>query len=74
MVAFIIVVLIVVIIIIISSPPLLRKKGAPANFLELYTVLILATFLVLVLLYHILVLVGRYFGRYFQVLAKFWLV
>ena len=35
--------------------------------IELYTVLILAAFSVSVLVYHILVLVGRYFGQYFQV-------
>jgi hypothetical protein len=34
--------------------------------LELDTVLILAAWPVLVLIYHILVLVGRYFGRYFE--------
>jgi hypothetical protein len=32
---------------------------------ELYTVFILAAWPVLVLIYHILVLVGWYFGRYF---------
>ncbi len=34
--------------------------------LELYTVLILAAWPVSVLIYHILVLVGQYFGRYFE--------
>jgi hypothetical protein len=34
-------------------------------YLELYTILILAAWPVLVLIYHVLVLVGRYFGRYF---------
>jgi hypothetical protein len=34
--------------------------------IELDTVLILAAWSVSVLIYHILVLVGRYFGRYFE--------
>jgi hypothetical protein len=34
--------------------------------LELDTILILAAWPVLVLIYHILVLVGWYFGRYFE--------
>ena len=42
-------------------------KRPDLNSVELYTVLILAAFLVSVLVYHILVLVGWYFGRYFQV-------
>jgi hypothetical protein len=33
---------------------------------ELYTILILAAWPVLVLIHHILVLVGWYFGRYFE--------
>ncbi len=35
--------------------------------LELDTILILAAWPVSVMIYHILVLVGRYFGQYFQV-------
>jgi hypothetical protein len=37
-----------------------------ASGLELYTILILAAWPVLVLIYHILVLVNWYFGRYFE--------
>ncbi len=49
------------------SPSALDEKKKKMKLVELYSVLTLAAWPVLVLIYLILVLVGWYFGWYFQV-------